>query len=484
MRIFNLPDLGEGLPDAEIVEWHVKEGDSVTEDQPMVSMETAKAVVDVPCPYTGVIAKLHGQPGDVIDTGAVLVSFEDENFDSANNEIQVESNQQETIEPAEFIRSLESKKLTDTPEKLQEDIEDLIDELEETLPNTEEKVDTGNEDSGTVVGEMETSNKVINDMKMVGNFKIAPAVKALAKKLKVDLSTVTPTGPNGIIRPSDIKLAKHKQSQEPQTESNENQILEEPKSPETLVNTESNHIEEPVIETHNEPKQVVATETNDSTSSNDNATSDDWQQVKGPRRAMARIMAESHAQIVPTTIMDDADIQNWSAGEDITARLIRSIVKGIEKEPALNSWFNGEKLARRIINHVDIGIAVDTADGLFVPTMRNCEQKTAGDVRVRMNEIKEQVKSRSIPAADMKDFTFMLSNFGVFAGRYATPVITPPCVAIIASGKLQNEVVPVLGGFEVHKIIPLSLTFDHRAVTGGEAARFLAAVIKDLNKAK
>jgi pyruvate dehydrogenase E2 component (dihydrolipoamide acetyltransferase) len=132
---------------------------------------------------------------------------------------------------------------------------------------------------------------------------------------------------------------------------------------------------------------------------------------------------------------------------------------------------------------VDVGIAVDTPDGLFVPTMRNCEQKDAKQVRANMNLIKEQVKTRGIPAEDMKNYTIMLSNFGVFAGRYATPVITPPCVAILASGKLLHEVVPVLGGFEVHKMIPLSLTFDHRAVTGGEATRFLAAVIKDLNKA-
>jgi pyruvate dehydrogenase E2 component (dihydrolipoamide acetyltransferase) len=195
-------------------------------------------------------------------------------------------------------------------------------------------------------------------------------------------------------------------------------------------------------------------------------------------------MADAHAKIVPTTLMDDADIHKWSAGEDITARLIRSLVRGVETEPALNAWFDGEKLAKRNISHVDVGIAVDTPDGLFVPTMRNCEQRDATQVRQGMNAIKEQIKTRSIPAEDMKDFTIMLSNFGIFAGRYATPVITPPCVAIMASGKLLQEVVPVLGGFEVHRMIPLSLTFDHRAVTGGEAARFLAAVIKDLNKSK
>jgi 2-oxoisovalerate dehydrogenase E2 component (dihydrolipoyl transacylase) len=90
--------------------------------------------------------------------------------------------------------------------------------------------------------------------------------------------------------------------------------------------------------------------------------------------------------------------------------------------------------------------------------------------------------NRSIPPQDMTNYTIMLSNFGIFAGRYATPIINPPCVCIVAAGKLLNEVVPVMGGFEVHKTIPLSLTFDHRAVTGGEAARFLKAMIEDLAK--
>lgn len=436
MNIFRLPDLGEGLPDAEIVEWHVKEGDHVKEDQPMVSMETAKAVVDVPCPYTGTITKLHGQPGDVIDTGAVLVEFDGEGAgaETSNN-----------------------NSIKDTAAKLKEDIVDLIDDLEGNTNNPQETKQS--DDSGTVVGAMESTGQVVSDIASVGNIKIAPAVKALAKKLKVDLNNVVATGAGGVIRPSDIRLAHEKGPQKTATA-----VTPPPAKPAPVKTTAA----EPVKP---QPQPVA-----------DEPISNDWQQVKGPRRAMARIMAEAHAQIVPTTLMDDADIHQWSPGEDITARLIRALVKGVETEPALNAWFNGEKLARRIINHVDVGIAVDTPDGLFVPTMRNCELRDASQVRSGMNTIKDQVKSRSIPAADMKDFTIMLSNFGVFAGRYATPVITPPCVAILASGKLLHEVVPVLGGFEVHKMIPLSLTFDHRAVTGGEAARFLAAVIKDLNK--
>ena len=104
--------------------------------------------------------------------------------------------------------------------------------------------------------------------------------------------------------------------------------------------------------------------------------------------------------------------------------------------------------------------------------------------RGEINRLKENVTNRSIPPEDLKDYTIMLSNFGVFAGRYATPIINPPCVSIVAAGVLRHDVVPVLGGVEVHRMIPLSLTFDHRACTGGEAARFLKAMIADLSKAE
>ncbi len=468
MKLFNLPDLGEGLPDAEIVEWHVKEGDEVKEDQPMVSMETAKAVVDVPCPYSGTITKLHGEPGDVIDTGAVLVEFDGN---------QSESTQNNTIESNHSIE--------DTAAKLKGDIADLLDDLEEKMPEqvfpkTTAELSKG-DDSGTVVGAMEASNRVISDISNVGDVKIAPAVKALAKKLKVDLNDVVATGAGGVIRPSDIRLANEMKTQGNKEEKEaEKKQEQEEKQNKNLADKKAQ-----VTPVSNTKKPTPTVAASPSSSINSASKADDqWQQVKGTRRAMARIMADAHAKIVPTTLMDDADIHKWSAGEDITARLIRSLVKGVEAEPALNAWFDGDKLAKRNISHVDVGIAVDTPDGLFVPTMRNCEQRDAVQVRQGMNTIKEQIKTRSIPPEDMKDFTIMLSNFGIFAGRYATPVITPPCVAIMASGKLLNEVVPVLGGFEVHRMIPLSLTFDHRAVTGGEAARFLAAVIKDLNKSK
>ena len=204
------------------------------------------------------------------------------------------------------------------------------------------------------------------------------------------------------------------------------------------------------------------------------------EQLKGVRRNMARVMADAHSKVVPTTLCDDADIQAWAPGNDITGRLVRAIVRACKAVPALNAWFDGEALTRTLHRHVDIGIAVDTDDGLFVPALRNADVLDAGGVREAVNRLRVQVQDRSIPASELSGYTISLSNFGMFAGRYATPVIVPPTVAIIAAGRGRHQMTPVMGGFASHKIIPLSVTFDHRAATGGEAARFLKAMLDDL----
>jgi pyruvate dehydrogenase E2 component (dihydrolipoamide acetyltransferase) len=204
------------------------------------------------------------------------------------------------------------------------------------------------------------------------------------------------------------------------------------------------------------------------------------EQLKGVRRNMARVMADAHAQVVPTTLVDDADLHAWSGRQDITARLVRSIVVACKAVPALNAWFDGNALTRTLHPHVDIGIAVDTDDGLFVPALRNADMLDANGVRAAIKRLRTQVEDRSIPSGELSGYTISLSNFGMFAGRYATPVVVPPCVAIVGAGKLSHDVVAVMGGIEVHRRMPISLTFDHRACTGGEAARFLAALLDDL----
>ena len=129
---------------------------------------------------------------------------------------------------------------------------------------------------------------------------------------------------------------------------------------------------------------------------------------------------------------------------------------------------------------VDIAMAVDTPDGLLVPVVRDVAGKDAAQLRADINRIKKATHERTVAPAEMRDYTITLSNFGMMAGRYATPVVVPPTVAILATGGIRHDVIAVMGGVEVHRRIPLSLTFDHRCVTGGEACRFLAAVIADL----
>lgn len=348
MKKFFLPDLGEGLPDAIIQQWYVKVGDEVKIDQPLAAMETAKAVVDVPSPIKGKIVKLHGKPGDTINTGEPLVEFEGE----------------------------ETK------------------------------------DAGTVVGAIESSDRVITEhatginvsATQSNRIKASPAVRALAKELGIDLATITPSGPDGSISVADIKQGKPK-----------------------------------------------------------------GEKLSNVRRAMALTMSKAHQEVAACCIFDDADISNWSEKEDVTLRLIRAVQAACLAEPKLNAYFNGENNELQLCKEIHLGLAVDTKEGLYVPVLKNIEQNNDQALRQAINQFKELAKQNKFPADMLKGATITLSNFGVFAGRYATAMIVPPMVAIIAIGKSRN------------KVLPVSLTFDHRAVTGGEAARFLQAFLNTLS---
>lgn len=369
MNIFNLPDLGEGLPDAEIHEWFVKEGDTVSVDQPLVSMETAKAVVDVPCPQNGTIVKFFGKPGDVIKTGEPLVAF------------------------------------------------------------AAEKMAT--KDKGTVVGNLEESTEISEDNFIIGSGdtakqrpKATPAVRMLAKKSDVDLNTLTGTGENGTITREDVLKMVDKNTQPPEG----------------------------------------------------------FEPLRGVRRGMLASMIQSHREVVPVSIFDEADIECWNEQSDITVRLIHAISEACKKEPALNAWFDTAHSARRCFDELHLGLAMDSEEGLFVPVIHNAAKHSDKELRQIINDYKKGVRERSLPAEKLKGATITLSNFGKFAGRFASPIIVPPMVAILAVGRLYEGAVSVNGKIEPHRLLPLSLSFDHRAVTGGEATRFLGMVIESLQK--
>ena len=442
IKTFYLPDLGEGLPDATIVEWHVKVGDSIKLDAPLCSMETAKAVVDVPSPYTGKVTKLHGAPGDIIDTGSALAEFEPD------------PNAKQRAE-AESTGHHHGPKKTEEPK---------------AAAPAAPAATADREDEGTVVGAMVSGSHVhVEQAASIGGVKAVPAVRALAKKLKVDLARVHPSGADGVVTMQDVK----------NTAANGSAALGATPA-RAVAATAGRHLAPELPQP--EPTRTATSLAGKPvrTAPPSQQASGQPEQLKGVRRNMARVMADAHAQVVPTTLVDDADLHAWIGKQDITARLIRAIVSACKTVPALNAWFDGKNLTRTLHPHVDIGIAVDTDDGLFVPALRNADVLDAAGVRAAIKRLRTQVEDRSIPASELSGYTISLSNFGMFAGRYATPVVVPPTVAIVGAGKLSHDVVAVIGGIEVHRRMPLSLTFDLRAATGGEAARFLKAMLDDL----
>jgi len=453
-KTFLLPDLGEGLPDATIVEWYVKEGDTIRLDDNLVSMETAKAVVDVPSPVSGKVIKLAGAAGDIIVTGKMLAEFE----------IDPSMPQRAEGQDTGHHHGAGSHAPDDGDKVVASDEGGVISDAGEQAPKGEARAD-----SGTVVGAMQSSDAVRSEQAVaVGGVKAMPAVRAMARKLGVDIARVRASGADGVVTMDDVKRASADGSAKPGA-------APAPRAADRAAAPAPAAVPAPAQRStlsqggkpmRTQPPGVSA--------------SGQPEQLKGVRRNMARVMADAHAKVVPTTLCDDADLHAWLGKQDITARLVRAIVAACKTVPALNAWFDGETQTRTLHPHVDIGIAVDTEDGLFVPALRNADMLDGTGVRGAIQRLRAQVEDRTIPATELSGYTISLSNFGMFAGRYATPVVVPPCVAIIGAGKLSHDVVAVMGGIEVHRRMPISLTFDHRACTGGEAARFLKALLDDM----
>jgi 2-oxoisovalerate dehydrogenase E2 component (dihydrolipoyl transacylase) len=429
MTTFNLPDLGEGLAEAEIVRWHVNVGDAVTVDQPMLAVETAKAVVEVPAPFSGVVKILHGQPGDVIATGAPLVDFE-----TANG-----------AAPGRGATS--------------------------AAPTPHAATARASSDTGTVVGNMPTSDIELvetahagsthyrtngNASQTSGRLRAAPAARALAKRLGVNLTTLNGTGRGGVIIVDDVIAHS---------------------------NIGSNGTSAP--SQTNAPGRACAPGALNASGGTTTPAAPAFpggEKLRGLRRAMSQSMSLARDNVTNCTLFDDADLHRWREGQDFTTRLLRAIAAGSQAEPALNAWYDGNTQTRRLMTRVDVGMAVDTGDGLIVPVIRDVVNRTTAQLRAEIDRLKSAARDRTVTPDDLRDVTFMLSNFGMIAGRYATPIVVPPMVAILGSGRLSRDVVATDGGIEAHLRMPLSLTFDHRCVTGGEAARFLAAVLRDLEK--
>jgi pyruvate dehydrogenase E2 component (dihydrolipoamide acetyltransferase) len=322
----------------------------------------------------------------------------------------------------------------------------------------------GGEDAGTVVGHMpaaaeDTAGAALAAANAVTRPRVraVPAARALARSLGVDLSGLAGTGRSGLITLEDVMAVGLPARAAPSK-------MHPAPVPAAAAGT---------VRPAADPAPSARA---------DAGPPGDVEVLRSLRRTMAHSMALSRDSVMACSVFDDADLHRWRDGNDYSTRVLRAIAAGVRAEPGLNAWYDADSQSRTLFEHVHVGIAVDTNDGLLVPVIREVEKLDAAQLRAELNRLKQAARERTLRSEELRHFTFMLSNFGMMAGRYATPVVVPPAVAILGTGSVRQDAVAVAGQVGIHARMPLSLTFDHRVITGGEAVRFLGAVIADLEQ--
>ena len=373
MAEFRLPDLGEGVTEAEIDRWLVKEGEEIAEDEPLVEVMTEKATVEIPSPYGGPVARIHVQAGEVVPVGTVLVTIGD------------------AAEPA-----------AEEPDKVA-----IVE---------------------TVAAELEPPG-----------VKATPPVRRLARSLGVDLTKVAGSGPQGRILREDVEAAA---------------------AP---------------------PARAAA-------STDDHATGERRQPLRGIRRAVAEKMSEAHRSIPAVTHVEECDVTELDAtrkaANEQNARvrltylpfIVKAVVRGLREHAALNASLDEE--AGEIVLHdrYHIGIAVDTENGLTVPVVRNADRKSIPELAREIDDLASRARSGALAPEELRGGTFTITSPGPYGGLMATPIILHPQTGILGVHRAVDRPVVRDGQVVVRKMMNLSVSFDHRVLDGMTAARFALRV--------
>jgi len=414
---FKLPDLGEGLTEGEIVKWLVKVGDPVEEGQIFVQVETDKAVIDIPSPRKGVVLKLSAAEGETVQVGRVIIVIG---------------------EPGEKLEPLPKPEEA----KVRPSV-GVVGELEEAPEEEEVKRPV----------EKAPARPVPAPPLERGEILAVPMVRKLASDLQVDLGTIQGTGPQGRITKEDVQRAAR-----------------EKKPPEKEI----------------PEKAIKAARKYDLYGFIERV------QLRGMRKTIAQAMVKSKSTIPHAADLDEADVTQLLALKakakeraaqkkihlTILPFVIKAVVAALEEHPYVNASVDDENGEIILKKYYSIGIAVDTKDGLMVPVVKNAKGKNIFQLAAELTELSDKARNRTIDLADLKGGTFTITNFGAMGGIYGFPVIHHPEVAILGMGKIMEKPVVVDGKIEVRKILPLSLSFDHRVVDGAEAIRFMNTVIE------
>ncbi len=410
---FKFPDVGEGIEEGEIVKWLVKEGDSVKADQAIVQIETEKAVVDIPSPRNGTILKINYKESEKIKVGAVLVVIGDKG-EKVKSSGKENKKEEKTIE----------KKVPKRGQSVVGQLEEAPDEELIEMKHAE-----------VMIGEKQTA-KVL----------ASPAIRKIASERKIDLSRVKGSGEEGRILKSDIDNRGEDKEEIPQ---------------QTLV----------IKKKYDDFGYIERVP------------------LKGIRKTIAEHMSLAVKEAPQVTSMEDIDVSDlWKLREKEKKNMekqkvkltflpfvVKAVIAALKENPILNSSIEGDEIIIR--KYFNIGIATETDVGLMVPVVKIAQNKSIIEIAKEITELSEKARNRTIDIMDMQGGTFTITNYGSVGGTYATPIINYPEAAILGLGRIfDRAIIDEKGKLKNIKILPVSLTFDHRIIDGGQAARFLESL--------
>lgn len=444
---FQLPDLGEGITEAEVVRWLVQPGAQVALDQEIVEVQTDKALVALPSPFAGIVSALNVAEGQTILVNTVLLTLEEE---ARADELDIPG-----TSGISAISGLQVAlpALTSAALKPQNGIE----HANGYASNVNSAGSTGN------VATVETPRV---------HMLATPVARRMARELGVDLATVQGTGPAGRIRTADIQRAAAQQQSVP--------VASAPVRPEMPV---------PVA-----PLQALREITRGEVDRKRQATGDEEEEripVRGLRKRIAENMVRS-VQTIPqvtscievnaselvalrTALRPEAERQGVKLS--YLPFIVKAVVQALRLYPAFNSMFDEKhnEIVRRHAYHM--GIATATPDGLLVPVIQHVDRLTILEIAREVQRLGEQGRVRTLQIHELRGSTFTLTNYGSVGGFFSTPIINPGEAAILGLGKIEKRPWVVDDQLAVCPLLPLSLTVDHRLIDGEEAMRFLNTII-------
>jgi len=424
---FKLPDLGEGITEGEVVKWRVKANDVIEEHQIVMEVETDKAIVEVPSPRKGKVVEISKPEGSTVKVGETLLKIETEEAGARAPEAKAAEAKAPEEAAAQVAEKPAKEKAAAPPPA-----------AEKPAP---EKPAAERRPSVSVVGTLPESEEVM----------ASPKARTLAKELGVDLATVTGTGPGGMITEKDVTAVKGAPKEAAPAEAR-------PASAAAKLG----------------PVERVP--------------------IKGVRKSIVKNLLASQSNAAFVTGMDDADVTDlWDLREregrvakqkkihlTFMPFFMKAVQHALVDHPFLNASVDekGEEII--VKKYYNIGVAVQTPDGLMVAVVKDVDKKTILELASELQELSKKARDRKITLEELKGSTFTITNYGSYGGTYATPIINYPDVAILGTGKISERPWIKDGKVVPRKILPLSLTFDHRVVDGAEAAIFLTKIVKYL----